>query len=475
MASAKNPKHNSRVLWIYWRHHTRLRDAFWLLPGVDLWFSYRNLVTYWTYWLFPMLAALTFQRPATVPSSVTRPAHKWPTALAIGLAAAGLILAAIILAVPSPLTVTVQSPVLIDASGRVSEITVTVANASDHMLLPRFAVQHGQTYTNPVGWHIDAGPATLQPGEVGAYRIAAPEDADSFYVGSPGQVIVTDGGNQYALRGLTTIPPDRSFLWPDLIANPSYFFWNDAQNSPLYWIPQSNPPDNGSVAMVRHDGRDALELTLNVGATADNRATLETQTVFPTTPFTIGVYAGAALQDSTATVFGIEIDDGHHTLWLVFDKATYSGAIPVERMVTLSATPGQWTDVTIDLAHLYKQIGWPLPALANTAYRGIDADFRLITLRLFVAADGTHSAPRTVHAYFGDIQQTPTAPETFMADTFVDPAAYYVRIGDTQVAATNYSRAVEAYRRALDFAPNNPEILDKLSRATRYAEQDAGH
>ncbi|MHB8752660.1 MAG: tetratricopeptide repeat protein, partial [Aggregatilineales bacterium] len=273
----------------------------------------------------------------------------------------------------------------------------------------------------------------------------------------------------------TTIPPDRSFLWPDLIANPSYFFWNDAQNSPLYWIPQSNPPDNGSVAMVRHDGRDALELTLNVGATADNRATLETQTVFPTTPFTIGVYAGAALQDSTATVFGIEIDDGHHTLWLVFDKATYSGAIPVERMVTLSATPGQWTDVTIDLAHLYKQIGWPLPALANTAYRGIDADFRLITLRLFVAADGTHSAPRTVHAYFGDIQQTPTAPETFMADTFVDPAAYYVRIGDTQVAATNYSRAVEAYRRALDFAPNNPEILDKLSRATRYAEQDAGH
>jgi hypothetical protein len=293
----------------------------------------------------------------------------WPTALATGVTVAVLILAAIHLASGAPLTVVVQSPILVDGSGRVSTMNVTVANASDSLLTPRFAVQHGQTYTNPVTWRIEAGPAALQPGQVGQYRITAPEDVDSFYVGSSGQVVVTDGNNRYALRGLTTIQADRSFLWPDMIANPTYAFWDANQDGPLYWTPIGS----GLIAMVRKDGRDALELTSNIANNSDSRVALETQTIFPTAPFTIAVYPDAG--DLTfATKFGIEINDGKHFMELIFGGMPSSSDPPAQYVVNLSVPPGQWSEVTIDLAHLYDLAGWPLPPLRQTIFRDVEAD-----------------------------------------------------------------------------------------------------
>jgi cytochrome c-type biogenesis protein CcmH/NrfG len=51
-----------------------------------------------------------------------------------------------------------------------------------------------------------------------------------------------------------------------------------------------------------------------------------------------------------------------------------------------------------------------------------------------------------------------------MADTLNDPAGYYQRLGLAYEEQRNAARALEAYRRALDFAPGDAEILASIDR-----------
>ncbi|MDE3090417.1 MAG: hypothetical protein KGJ80_13630, partial [Chloroflexota bacterium] len=201
------------LLFIYWRHYHTLRDVFWVMPGIFMWFSYRSLESYWVYWALPVLAVLvtrgaTPEKPARTPG--------WRLTLAILAIVAAATLASGVFLAPSPETVQVRVhfPVLMNESGQVAQIPVEVTNLSDRVLTPRFALQHRFGTLNPLPWDIDDGPASLAPGQSAIYRISTGDNSRAFLAHEAAQVVVTDARGDYSLRGLATIVPDHSYLFP---------------------------------------------------------------------------------------------------------------------------------------------------------------------------------------------------------------------------------------------------------------------
>jgi hypothetical protein len=369
------------ALFCYWRHYDFLRDALWAMPGLFMWFSYRSLQGYWLYWAFPILAAiLTRQPPASTPN---RTPGWGPTLATFSVAAATLVGGAVFLGTShAPVQLRLHPP-LFTTVGRVTHLTVDVTNAGDHALTPRFSIQSRSTTWNPLLWNIDDGPRALAPGQSATYQLSATSEERTFFGHESAQLVVTDAGADYSLRGVLTLEADRSFLWPAAIPNPSFRFWDKYLNEPLLWSLLS-----GSAAMIEKDGRDALALN-------GLRATLECRVVFPEEPFSLWLYS----ENSTAA-YGLEVDDGQHRLWLLFGSQAYAGPVDDGVMVVNQIIPsGEWTRQTIDLPAVYAQAGLQLPPLQHTTHRGLEGDLRLIHLRLLLVSE----APAT--AYFGEIEQ----------------------------------------------------------------------
>ena len=87
-------------------------------------------------------------------------------------------------------------------------------------------------------------------------------------------------------------------------------------------------------------------------------------------------------------------------------------------------------------------------------------DARQVELRLLFS----NQSATINSAVFGPIQQGEyrVTPQSLMTETFDDPAGYYVRLGEAYLSSRNPRRALEAYQRALDFAPGDPGILSKI-------------
>lgn len=471
------------LLFIYWRHYNALRDALWMMPALYLWFPYRSLPTYWLYWIFPALAVVL--RPAQPPgwgTPKTRQSFRgprWrPTAIAAGgtLAALGALGAALVS--PAPVVINLRAPLLVGAGGRVIGLSAQVHNAGARALTPRFAVQHTRTSTNPVYWRIEQGPRSLKPGESAVYQLSARGEAGSFYPHEGGQLVVTDAGGDYALRGVATVAPERSILWPDRIPNPGFRFWDAARSGPLYWLIQIAPPGCGAARMAQAEGRAALLLALDpcrAEATPEGRRiTLETHIPFAAGQFTVWGYLDPPGASTAPFTVGLEIDDGKRTTWFLFSGSPAGDETADRRIIRRPIPPRQWTPVKIDVPATYSNAGWPIPAPERVTYRGVTADFRLIALRLFIMSDSPLDMAR---AYFGPIEQTApdTTPEGLMAETLADPVGYYARLGDSAIALGNYHRAIEAYEAALRFAPGKTDaadIAERLRRARRYLEQE---
>lgn len=448
------------LLFCYWRHYDALRFSIWIAPGILMWFSYRNLVSYWTYWVFPLLASLVSWSSPPLKRSQKVP---WQSTFRVSLVVLGVLLVTGTLLSLTPSAITVMPILPLYAShGRVTRMDVHVINHNSTPLTPRFATQHRYTIGNSLPWTIDRGPHVLPPGESALYRIITTQHDRSFFVYDAAQIIVTDAGGDYNLRGVATLDADTSFLWPDAIPNPDYRFWDEAETAPIFWeIVGSGTANPGEIS-----GRRTAQLTLTATEEISDRVALQTTIPLPRMPFGLWVYV-----DNATGIYGLEIDDGKHTLWFTFGEAPYTGPRLNNHYVVHHQIPlAQWHYQEVDVMDAYRIAGWDLPVLEPTTYRGMDIDARLIKLRLFLQ---NTSEKTPLQADFGLFEQSDlrVSPQRLMRETLDDPASYYVRLGDIYERQRNDTYALNAYRRALAFDPENVEarvgmirLFHRLSR-----------
>ncbi len=447
------------LIFIYWRHYATLRDTFWILPGIFMWFSYRTLITYWLYWTLPLLVTLaTRVRVPTMSRPVPKP-HWAPTA-AIGTGAfAGLVLFGVLGSTPPAIQVQPVFPVLINSDGHFAQMTVQVTNKSQLILTPRFALQGQSAGANAFPWYADSGPLALAPGQSATYQISAQRPDETFFVHDPVQVVVTDASGNYSLRGIAMIGPDRSYLWPDAIPNPSFQFWDMKRTSPIFWGLDTGPNQSGSDKLLTLDGKVALELAVNSVNGEAAHIALQSLILFPVEPFQIQIHPDYADPQFT---YGLEFQDGQHRLRFLFGGENSVILLPDDTVEIRQSLPlHQWSEQIIDLRSVYSQIGWALPPLVHQVYRGLSADLRLVTVRLVFSVKGK---PGSWQAYFGSITQPDYNPDPkgLMAETLDNPADYYVRIAQFYIRNRDYARALDAYRTALEFTPSYGPALDGI-------------
>jgi hypothetical protein len=101
--------------------------------------------------------------------SAVRPRAVWPLRSAAAvLPAAALVCAAVAVATPAPLQLSVTG---LDTAGKgIRRIHATVTNTSGNTLSPHFAVTHGSGII-PGFWTVQQGPAMLKPGQSASYTL----------------------------------------------------------------------------------------------------------------------------------------------------------------------------------------------------------------------------------------------------------------------------------------------------------------
>jgi hypothetical protein len=268
-------------------------------------------------------------------------------------------------------------------------------------------------------------------------------------------LVVTDAGGDYALRGVLAIDPDKTFLWPDAIANPNYRVWDENSMTPLFW----SLDGQGSIEPIFLKGIDGIRLTLASESHTARRMALATTVLLPETPFGIWVYPPA---NDPQITYGLEIIGDDHRVWMLFGPQGYNG--PADQgvfVINHTAPSATWSYEPIDIPAAFAAAGWPVPSMRPSLVGGAFMDSRQIELRLLFMSED----PVTRTAVFGPIEQSEyrVPPQALMAEAFDDPAGYYVRLAEAYLGQRNMPLALEAYQRALEFAPADPNIAASIA------------
>jgi hypothetical protein len=481
------------LLFAYWRHYNMLRDVFWFIPAVFLWVTYRSINSYWLYWVFPAVAAAlawlsrsrTQARALPEPTGSGETGPPWKPTLIGGLAVLMMLLyVGVGLAMKRPdATIEPQYP-LLTTSGYVDRMTVALSNNSDEVMTPRFAVQHPDQYLNPLSWHLDQGPATLDPGETAIYEISTDLHTYGFLLHEGAQIVATDASGNYGLRAVARLEPDFTYLWPEAITNPEYRVWDTARNAPTHWYLLDDPPASARASPVYKKGRLAVELEVDTRTPGLKTTALQNLITYQPGPFGIWLYLDPALAEAPSTAYGLEFEDDEHRLRVLFTAADGSGREAAYRdaaygdpsrayVVQRNIPVGTWTYQEIDLPALYAEVGWEPPPWIPAVFRGLDGHFQLLWLRLLVETSAETEGDLT--ATFGAIEQDyRISPELRMAQTLDDPAGFYIRLAQTHVRDRNYARAVEAYEQALQWDPSNAKALAGLEQVQQKLDGRLG-
>ena len=459
------------LLFVYWRHHDVVRHAFWFVPPIVLWVTYRSINSYWLYWVFPGIAAIVawFGAPRAPRErsaheeivSVGVPGRSWKLTLM-----SGLVLGFVLVLVggvqatkDSRVTLEVQYPVFA-RSGFVDRITVILTNNSERVMAPRFSVQHQGQFMNPLAWNIDAGPPALGPGESAVYQISTELDSYGFLLHESGQVVATDAGGDYSLRAVASVYPDFTYLWPEAIANPTYWVWDVGRNMPTHWYLISDLEDSVRVFPTQLEGKLAVGFAVDADTPGIKTASLQSQIIFQYNPFAIWLYLDPAVASATGTEYGLEFDDGLHRLRILFDPDGSASSDTATRdsrgtrVVRRSIPAGTWHRAEIDLPALYAEAGWDPPPFVPALHRGVDAHFQVMQFRMLFETASQGEADLAVA--FGPIEQDyRVEPKQRMAQTLDNPAGFYLSLAQTHVRDRNYRRALEAYQQALQWAPES--------------------
>jgi uncharacterized membrane protein len=450
------------MLIVYGFYAPVIGQGFWIFPGLFFWFYYRGLPSYWAYWIPVVLAAVAggaaraFTSGWRLPQAARRPKHAVPATLVAGILIANFAWAGTLLAHGPQVEVGYSPPIETFYTELANRLRVTVHNRSDRVLTPRFAVRPDYG-VQALPWRIVSGPDQLGPGEAGEYVIDAKTMASrGFRVARGAQLVVTDAGGDYALRATLDVPAQTRYEDPDQIANPDYLYWPQDGPAPLEWALM---PSQGAVATTRlrtFEGRTALSIEATGDPTSGPLPLFRVQqTVTFPERFAIWVYRTSAAMDPAESVYGIEVDDGDHRLWILFGESD-GEATPTSgnrRTVYRRALLDAWSLETIDLRALYAQLGWPEPLPSLRLARGVRYAVPQVKLSLIA---GT-SAPGPTQWLFGPIDQDGSAasPGALVDYALQHPGEYYVDVGDKYRTQRNYGLAQDAYAKALGYDAAN--------------------
>ncbi len=406
----------------------------WLFPAILLWLSPRGLTSDWLYWLLPFLATCGsgfYPRPV----ALTKRSH-----LVLG-SAAMLALVAAFISTPA-IEVRLSLPFETSYADQpiITRLKLTVTNHSAATLAPQFAVQRN-TGSPPFAWQVDSGPARLAPGESADYVISAGTANKAIPASGGGLVVVSDDH----LRVVQHIPADSSFVKPDHLANPNFYFWGSGTNAPEGW--RLELPDGASGVALVQPSSEPTTLVLQARVESSPASARLTQRIAFPDSLAVWVHPG------NLEAYGFEFDDGSRVLRLLFGESEGRETLSeMEVEVRRRAPLNEWSKQVIDLPELYAELGWPLPPYSTRRFRGIEYQARQIEMSLLAA-----SSQSEVTAWFGPIEQseqTLTA-SAFVAEALADPGAFYLALGDAYCRQRNDELAEAAYRRALSFNANS--------------------
>jgi tetratricopeptide (TPR) repeat protein len=342
----------------------------------------------------------------------------------------------------------------------VTRLQVEVTNHSDRVLNPRFSVQREQPYP----WLIESGPEVLQPGESATYVTRSGYPAVAFPASEGAQIVVTDGGSDYALREEVDIPPEPTFRDPDLAVNPEYKYWEDTSQLPAGWALSARPAGSGAVQMDTVDSREALVL-LATSSGLRSQMRLSQQITFPG-PFDIWVYPTASVSEPRRGAgYGLEFFDGHNRIWVLFGNADDRGFLDAQTAYIVIPTPlDQWSLQNVRLEEIYRELGLSLPAVMHRVQNDRSFQARSVELSLLLLSGGSESS----RGVFGPIEQPPVqqaGTTDYLEQALQDPAEYYVGLGNEYRGQRNYDLALDAYETALGYKPESADALYGLGMA----------
>ena len=441
-----------------------LRDAMWTFPGVFLWFSYRGLQSYYTYWLLLLLMALLIKyRQSAASLDKTKPnpglhPYSW---IVLGIASASLVggLAYFWITMTPPGIELTGAPTGVGPH-QINRLSIRVSNTADKEIRPRIAVHSGAHQAYP--WLIESGPTSLAPGQDGYYEISTDLPYRMIDLVRGALVVVTDASGDYRVRSILEIPPDSSLIPPDNIFNSSYLHGPQEGEIPWGWRIEKQTQDPIPVLDYQtSEGFRAVEIGFIPTLGSD---TWEYVGLIQRTPFPIGelsVWVHPPPLQPTAIVeptvaYGLEFDDGSHKLWILFGPETGAGYLAENHYYFFQpAPPDVWSLQQIDLRTIYDQLDWKLPPIQRVVRGDLELLSRMVTVKLIVAARDQQEAG-TVTGMFGPltIAQDRGSINERAADTVSYEAEYYTAIGDQKRRQRNYFDAAIDYHSALAADPS---------------------
>ncbi len=453
------------MLIVHWRHPHQVGASFWLFPAVFFWLFYRGLANYWLYWIPPLLFALTRYNWSEMPAIKSGTLWRQTLYFIALILGANLLMALYFIGQPAPISARLIYPHQSTDRYRVYQLSLKVANDSDQTFHPRFALQHDGTV--PLPWEIQAGPDVLEPGQAARYVIET--YSHPFFISNGAQVVISDGGGDYALRAVTDISADRTFSSPDLIRNPSFTVWLSTEAAPAGW--SWEPPDEkASPLRTEMVGQEAaLVMSVEQGS-----ARLSQLVTFPDS-FSILVYPTASGSDASDSGYGMELDDGRHQLRILFGDRDERGRLEQNvGYVVLRTVLNQWSNQEIHPAELYASFGWELPPYTIRNSQGLEFYAPQVRLSLLVYGE-------KATGIFGPIEQDPrfTSPEALVSAAIEHPDVYYVNLADEYRRQRNADLAENAYRQAIAYNNANAYAHNGLSQvladAGRCLEAEQQH
>lgn len=463
------------ALAVHWRHPRSVGEAFWLFPAVFFWLYYRGLASYWIYWIPPLLLAVLrrLQDEPSLEAGGADPApscRRWRQTIVLGgaLLLPSLVWGAILFSRRPALSATYSPPLEVSDHGQslVDRMTVTVSNSGGEVLAPRFAVQRDPG-VQALPWTIESGPALLLAGQSADYVISARIPGRAFPVEHGGQIVVTHAGSDYWRRVVQEVPPDRTFIQPDMIVNPKYQFWSHSVDTPTEW---SLSAANGGEAAARIEpigGRTALEVRLAGGSGRDRPAEARLTQTITLAEFSISVYRTEPVHEPLEGAVGLELDDGQYRLWVLFGDSEEYGLLNENHgYVYLPAPLKMWSEHTIRPQELYHLFGWPLPPMTPRHRNGLVYPARQAQLSLLVASRSAQGS----RGVFGPIEQEAPSHDLFLDMALSHPDTYYASVGDEYREQRNYELAQDAYLEALARNAANPQASFGLGEARFWLE-----
>jgi hypothetical protein len=463
------------ALFIHWRHPRMIGQAFWIFPAIFFWFYYRGLANYWIFWLPPLLVAsirwLDFHQPSI------RPVHRqWKlTAIVATAILLNLILGVFILSREPLISVQYTLPLETNLGGTsVNQLRLRVANRSSQIFEPRFSAQRDPGI-QALPWIILSGPDRLGPGESAEYVVSANNlPLKSIPLDRGGQIVVSDAGGNYSLRTVLSLPTGMNDNEPDLIANRDFRFWtqNGFNSAPVNWTLNIREGVNTLLSLQEIEGRSALKVETNRVAGVDPQfATRVTQYITFPYNFDIWVYPTSHSTNPREVVYGVELDDGEHQLWVLFGDTDESGSLESknQRYIFVRSALNTWSKHHIDVEGMYHRFEWQFPEFSIRENSGLRYPARQVKFSLITNAANSVNATW----FFGAIEQDSryVGPSTAVEEAIKYPDQYYVNLGDQYRLQKNFELAQNAYLKAQIYNKSNAESYAGLG-LTKLGTQD---